>query len=68
MQGEVSAAGGARGVGGCTAGAGGLGRVRLSILPERCTVTGSFTPPLVDGCNVTNPGQPGMTYIDTYPF
>jgi hypothetical protein len=44
------------------------GRIRLSVLPERCDVDSAlgFEPALADGCNVAE--QPGMTYIDTYPF
>jgi len=73
VEGYVSAVGGGGGgAGSCTggrAGAGGLGRIRVSALPERCAIDDdAFNPPLSDGCNVSIADEPGMTYIDTFPF
>ncbi len=64
--GRVSAIGG--GTAGCRSG--GVGRIRLSVLPERCTAWGAFDPPLPTGGCVPSatPAPPGRTYIDTYPF
>jgi hypothetical protein len=65
VEGSISAAGASASPG---AGPGGLGRVRLSTLPEHCSVTGTITPPLADACNITRPAVPERTFVDTYPF
>ncbi|MFO0650095.1 MAG: MopE-related protein [Polyangiales bacterium] len=49
-------------------GRGGLGRLRLSVLPSRCNVTGTWTPPLpAGGCVATTTSTPGQVYIGVYP-
>jgi hypothetical protein len=79
LRGRLSALGGDAGIttttaGDCTLGAatsdGGLGRIRLSVLPERCTLFGAFSPALpATGCARTpGAGTPGRVYIDDYPF
>jgi hypothetical protein len=71
-RGNISAVGGTTAFTSCPAGmagAGGLGRIRLSVLPERCTALGSFNPPLpAGGCVRTSPSIPGRTYVDVFPF
>ena len=64
VTGELDAGPGAAGRRG---GAGGLGRIRLSTVPERCVLFGRYDPPLVDGCAPTG-AQPGRTFIDLYPL
>ncbi len=49
-------------------GAGGLGRVRLSVdnvAPGRCSLLGTFHPPLGRGC--ASLGAAGYTYVGRYP-
>jgi hypothetical protein len=70
-RGRVTARGGSAMPTTCgAAGRGGLGRIRLSVLPERCVPFGTFDPPLpAGGCVRTPaPGVPGRTYIDVFPF
>ena len=46
----------------------GLGRIRLSVDRSRCTLAGSFNPPLVDGCRPTpDEGVAGHTFIAPWP-
>lgn len=52
---RVSAAGG---------GTNGLGRVRVTADSARCTLAGSFVPPLRDGCAPTN--AMGFTYVSAW--
>jgi hypothetical protein len=70
VRGTISAVGGGLSdTGGNVGGAGGPGRIRLSVLPERCTLFGSWTPALVSGCAPTRTAPvPGRVYIDVYPF
>jgi hypothetical protein len=68
----LSAAGGSGGAGsefatGGAGGNGGLGRIRLSVTPATCSLSGSFNPPLAGGCAPTGGGQAGRTYIGVYP-
>ena len=70
LQGAVLAAGGApQAENGSTeplSGGGGLGRVRLSTLEERCSVQGAtLTPPLMNGCAIANERE--FTYVGRYP-
>ncbi|MFO0650496.1 MAG: hypothetical protein U0326_30015 [Polyangiales bacterium] len=66
--GVVSVAGGRGGGVTCAGGNGGLGRVRLSVLPSLCRLTGTWTPPLPSGgCVVSATAVPGETYIATFP-
>ena len=69
---ELSTAGEVSAVGGVApaddSGAGGLGRIRLSTIPERCSLAGTFEPRLADGCARTDPAVPERVYIDVYPF
>ncbi|MCB9737511.1 MAG: hypothetical protein H6745_33445 [Deltaproteobacteria bacterium] len=72
VTGQLVAAGGGRLEGSPLAsgqpGDGGLGRIRLSVDPTSCELTGAFTPPLVDGCAVTEaPGVAGHAYIGPWP-
>ena len=49
-------------------GNGGLGRIRVSATQGTCTLSGSYNPPLVSGCNVTSgAGTPGSAYVGAYP-
>jgi hypothetical protein len=70
---QVTALGGAGGVAslyatGGAGGGGGLGRIRLSVDSARCTLAGTFNPPLVAGCAATPaPGVVGRTYVSAYP-
>ena len=63
----VGGSGGTRGanVSGGDGGRGGLGRIRFSVSPATCTVSGAFNPPLRSGCAVTN--SAGFAYIAGYP-
>jgi hypothetical protein len=66
----ISATGGAGGLGsvfatGGAGGDGGLGRIRLSVSQSTCKLSGSFNPPLVNGCRSTE--QVGATYVGVYP-
>ena len=64
----VSAAGGRGGGVNCVGGNGGLGRVRLSVLPALCRLSGTFTPPLpTGGCVPAATPAANTTYIGTYP-
>ncbi len=66
--GVVSAAGGRGGGVNCVGGNGGLGRVRLSVLPALCRLSGTFTPPLpTGGCVPAATPAANTTYIGTYP-
>ena len=66
--GTVAVTGGRGGGVTCIGGHGGLGRVRLSVLPARCRLTGTWDPPLPSGgCVVTATAAPGPVYIGTYP-
>ena len=45
-------------------GDGGPGRIQIAVDPTSCALTGTFDPPLVDGCAPTpSPGLPLHTYI-----
>ncbi|HJL35343.1 MAG TPA: MopE-related protein, partial [Polyangiaceae bacterium LLY-WYZ-15_(1-7)] len=73
ISGEASTAGGNGGVGGprdfSNGGAGGIGRIRISAVPERCTLVGTFVPAAADvGCSPTVPAIPERVYVDVYPF
>ena len=46
-------------------GTGGLGRIRLSVVPERCTMGLTSTPPVMAGCTETT--MSGYVYIGRYP-
>ncbi len=51
-----------------SAGHGGLGRLRLLVIPARCHLTGSWNPPLpTGGCAVTPTAAAGQVYIGAYP-
>ena len=63
LDGTVSALGGPRGSG--VAAAGGLGRIRLSVREEDCSIGGSTSPPILSGCAPTN--TPEHPYIARYP-
>jgi hypothetical protein len=68
--GEVRAQGGEGGRGnGCgNGGSGGLGRVRLSVDPVRCEVTGTSVPPVPTGCAPSpDGGVPGQAYVGAWP-
>jgi hypothetical protein len=47
-------------------GPGGLGRIRLSVSPATCTLSGSFNPPLAAGC-AAQPAAAGFAYVGVYP-
>ncbi len=66
----ISAIGGFGGYGsefatGGSGGSGGPGRIRLSVTPAFCTLSGSFNPPIAAGCTATS--QTGATYVGVYP-
>jgi hypothetical protein len=68
----LSVAGGAGGAPsvfatGGAGGRGGTGRLRLSVNPASCALTGTFNPPLAAGCAPTAPGMRGNVYVGTYP-
>lgn len=47
----------------------GLGRIRLSVDPSRCTLAGTFNPPLADRCSPTpDGGLAGRTFIAPWPL
>lgn len=49
-------------------GAGGLGRIRISVDPLRCTLSGTLTPAPADGCSPSPAGGTrGATFIATWP-
>lgn len=50
-------------------GAGGLGRLRLSVRVSRCQMGGTVNPPMpAGGCVVSPPGgSPGVAYVGEYP-
>ena len=48
-------------------GNGGLGRIRISVAPATCTLSGAFSPPLAGGCSPTAPAVPGAAFIGIYP-
>lgn len=65
---RVSASGGAGGPSPYPGGAGGLGRIRVSALPELCTLTGTLDPAPVSGCTPTpGAGTSGRIYVGVYP-
>ncbi len=46
-----------------------LGRVRVAVDPARCTLDGTFYPPLLDGCRPTPPMfAPARTYVTPWPL
>jgi len=47
---------------------GGIGRIRMSVDPDRCSLAGTFDPPLASGWDRTSPTVTERVYIDTYPF
>ena len=54
--------------GGGFGGAGGLGRIRISVLPTRCSLAPVFHPTLDEGCAFTpGAGTPDSAYIRQYP-
>ncbi|AKF04783.1 putative metal-binding motif-containing protein [Sandaracinus amylolyticus] len=67
IDGTVSAVGGVGGGGGSPqrGGNGGLGRVRLSVLEEECTITGVVSPVLLDGCGPSAVRE--HPYVARYP-
>lgn len=66
LRGTLSAAGGT--VASPSTSYGGLGRIRLSVDPRRCSLTGSFTPGRPGGCDPSPAGGlRGLTYIGQYP-
>jgi hypothetical protein len=67
----VSAAGGSGGgtsefATGGGGGNGGMGRIRLSVAPASCTLSGAFTPALQQGCTA-KPAASGFAYVGVYP-
>ena len=61
--------GGRRGTNPCNNGGdGGLGRIRLSLLPEKCEALGSYNPPLPGTCQLTGNYIPGTAYVGLYPY
>jgi hypothetical protein len=65
----MGGAGGARSSTDCgRGGAGGLGRIRLSVDPVRCEVTGTSNPPIPTGCAPSpDGGVPGQAYVGVWP-
>jgi hypothetical protein len=68
----ISAVGGAGGAASLLAtggggGDGGPGRIRLSVDPAICTLSGTFNPPLASSCTPTNPPVAGSVYVGVYP-
>ncbi|MCA9614892.1 MAG: hypothetical protein KC586_19175 [Myxococcales bacterium] len=69
----MSALGGEFGFGNGTAGrgaggSGGLGRIRMSLVPERSSLGGTIAPALADGATPTAMPVLERVYIDVYPF
>ena len=67
----IMAAGGGGGGGsefatGGAGGKGGLGRIRMSV-GASCSLSGTFNPPLANGCNATAGGVRGKTFIGAFP-
>lgn len=71
IDGRISATGGAGGTNPCggNGGAGGVGRVRLSVEPARCMVGGSATldPPLPGGACMPSAPVDGRAYVGRWP-
>lgn len=73
IDGRVTAVGGFGGSGnyphGSAGGAGGMGRVRISTIPTRCTLTGGYVRPNPGiTCDPSpTPAPPGYAYIGLYP-
>jgi len=66
----ISAVGGAGGLQslyatGGAGGVGGAGRIRLSVTPSTCTLSGKFDPPLASGCSPAS--KSGAAYVANYP-
>ncbi len=67
----VSTAGGRGGAGSVFAtggggGTGGVGRIRVSVTPTSCALSGAFTPALASGCTPAA-ATPGRAYLAAYP-
>jgi hypothetical protein len=67
----IQAAGGPGGAGskfatGGGGGNGGLGRIRLSVDPNACSIGGTWNPPLVNKCAPAG-AKAGFTYVGVYP-
>ncbi len=46
----------------------GIGRIRLSVDPSRCTLDGRFNPPLAEGCRLTpDGGVVGRAFVASWP-
>ena len=68
LAGDVDASGGAGGDGFSSAngGLGGIGRIRISALAERCIVSGTTVPPMMGACASTD--AEGFVYIAEFPL
>ena len=69
---KISAAGGQGGfasifASGGGGGTGGLGRIRLSVTPATCSLSGTFDPPLASSCAPTATPVAGRAYVGVYP-
>ena len=62
LLGSMSAVGGAPTT---TGGAGGLGRIRISTLAERCEIAATSNPPFISGCEASS--QPESVYVARFP-
>lgn len=68
VAGVVSSVGGEGGKPSAEGGKGGLGRIRLSVDPARCSLAGTFTPGLASNCGVSPAaGTPGKVFIGAFP-
>lgn len=68
IAGNVSALGGASGGPSAPGGVGGLGRIRLSVDPAQCTVTGTLAPSFTASCVATaGGGTAERVYVGVYP-
>ena len=68
VYGALSVAPGPGAVSSHRGGSGGLGRIRLSVDPVRCEVTGTSNPPVPTGCAPSpDGGVPGQAYVGVWP-
>lgn len=68
VAGSVSSVGGPGGGPSAPGGLGGLGRIRLSVDPAHCALTGTFKPELMAGCNPSvGGGMPDHVFIAAFP-
>jgi len=56
------------GYAGANGGAGGMGRIRMSVVPSRCAIGATTAPPMpAGGCAASTAARSGEVYIGAYP-